>query len=71
MCNGLCPRCLYIRELTRHHIFPRRFFGDWKNSPIMFLCRTCHDKIEKLIPENEKLHKDDYLQIAREFLTQN
>ena len=66
--NGLCPACLYVRELTRHHIYPRRFFGNYKNSPILHLCRSCHDEIEKDIDQNVQLRKSDYLQIAREFL---
>lgn len=65
---GLCPQCLYLRDLTAHHIYPKRFFGTPKNSPILYLCRECHDEIEKLIPRDEELPKREYLQIAREFL---
>lgn len=70
MCTGLCPCCLYIRELTRHHIYPVRFFGrrHEKTNPILHLCRDCHDKIEREIPKDEMLHKEDYIQLAREFL---
>lgn len=67
---GLCPKCLYLRDLTAHHIYPRRFFGTPKNSPILHLCRGCHDKIELTIPKDEPLSKRDYLQLAREFLTE-
>ncbi len=67
---GLCPSCLYLRDLTKHHIYPVRFFGRPKNSPIMWLCRSCHDEIEKIIPQHELLHKRDYLQLSREFLGQ-
>lgn len=65
---GMCPNCLYLRDLTRHHIYPVRFFGKPKNSPILFLCRSCHDLIESRIPANEKLTKREYLQICREFI---
>lgn len=65
---GLCCKCLYLRDLTKHHVYPRRFFGNSPNSPILFLCRGCHDSIEINIPKDVVLHKDDYLQIAREFL---
>ena len=65
---GLCSKCLYLRDLTKHHLYPRRFFGDHPNSPILFLCRGCHDLIENLIPKEDVLNKEDYLQIAREFL---
>ena len=65
---GLCPACLYLRELTKHHIYPVRFFGRPKNSPILHLCRSCHDEVEKMIDRDIQLRKSDYLQIAREFL---
>lgn len=73
MCNsghwGLCPKCMYLRDLTKHHVYPRRFFGNPPNAPILFLCRGCHDQLELIIPRDTPLHKDDYLQLAREFLT--
>lgn len=65
---GICPRCMYLRDLTKHHIYPRRFFGKLLNAPILFLCRTCHDLLETNIPQDMVLHKDDYLLIVREFL---
>lgn len=65
---GLCPVCLFLRDLTRHHIYPKRFFGEPKNSPVLYLCRGCHDGIEERIPQHDKLTKREYLQIAREFL---
>ena len=69
MCYGLCPACKYLRELTRHHIYPRRFFGKNQNSPILHLCRACHDLIEEEIPLEERLSKREYMQIAVDFLT--
>lgn len=70
MCErrGMCPVCLYLRDLTRHHIYPRRFFGTPKNSPVLHLCRSCHNRIEELLPRHDKLTKREYLQITREFL---
>lgn len=65
---GLCPKCMYLRDLTRHHIYPRRFFGAPKNSPILHLCRSCHDLIEERIDKNILLSKREYLQICRDFL---
>lgn len=70
MITGLCPKCLYVRKLTKHHLYPVRFFGRPNNSPILHLCRKCHDKIETTIPRDEPLTKRDYLQLAREFLAQ-
>lgn len=67
MCKILCSKCLEVRPGTRHHLWPRRFFNG--RGPILFLCRQCHNLIERLLPQNVELHPDDYLQIAREFLT--
>lgn len=68
MCVVLCPKCLQIREGSKHHILPRRFFTPNNNSPLLFLCRDCHDEIEKLIPQHERLDRDEYFLIAEEFL---
>lgn len=62
---GLCPRCLEIRFLTRHHIEPQRHN---KNSPIVFLCWDCHREIEELLPEHYRLSFREYLHIAGKFI---
>lgn len=64
----LCPKCLTLQFGTRHHIYPRRFFGDSENAPILFICRKCHDFLELRIPEMQELEPEDYLQLVREFL---
>jgi hypothetical protein len=48
--NGICPKCLTLKPLTKHHVLPKRHFGCGDRSPILFLCRECHDLIELLIP---------------------
>jgi len=60
---GVCPKCLMKRALTRHHIYPRAYFGkkQYKND-VLLICRTCHDEIEALLPER-KLDKDQYQSI--------
>jgi len=68
MCVIMCPKCLQIREASRHHITPKRFFGSNQNSPILYLCRDCHDEIEKHIPQFTRLDRDEYFQIAADFL---
>jgi len=73
MCKILCPKCLSITQGTKHHIYPKRFFGNGKNAdndntPLLYLCRKCHSNLERLIPQHYELDKEDYLQIAREFL---
>ena len=69
MCGQIfCPGCRQIREGTRHHVLPVRFFGSNQNSPILYLCRPCHDRIEREIPQHTKLEREQYLEIATEFL---
>ena len=64
----LCPKCLQLEFQTRHHIYPKRFFGDGPNAPLLHLCDNCHKGIEALIPRDTQLEPEDYLQIAREYL---
>ncbi len=68
MCVIMCAACKKIRESSKHHILPLRFYGSSQNSPILYLCRTCHDEIERLIPQHHKLDREDYFEIAAEFL---
>jgi hypothetical protein len=69
MCKILCPKCLEITQGTKHHIFPKRFFGNGDSTPLLYLCRHCHSELEKIIPQFQQLEKEDYLQLTREFLT--
>ncbi len=69
MCGNIfCPKCHQVREGTRHHVLPQRFFGSNQNSPILFLCRDCHSEVEKQIPQHHRLDRDEYFEIAAEFL---
>lgn len=65
----LCCKCLEIKPATRHHIYPRRFYDG--AGPLLWLCRKCHDALERIIPQYTRLHKQDYLQLTREFLSEN
>jgi hypothetical protein len=72
MCGTIyCPKCRRVREGTRHHVLPKRFFGDSPHAPILYLCRDCHDLIEKEIPLHYKLEREDYFQLTAEFLEQS
>lgn len=62
----VCAKCLEVKRGTRHHVYPQRFFGGI--GPILWLCRQCHDALERQIPQHTQLHKADYLQLAQEFL---
>jgi len=65
---GLCPACGKCKCLTKHHIYPKRFFGG--GGPILFICRYCHDKIERDIPQYIKLTKERYIEKVNDFLTE-
>ena len=66
---GLCPRCLHIRCLSKHHAFPKRFFGNGSsNQSVLFLCGECHEDIEKIIPYSFRLSKEQYLELHSYFL---
>lgn len=61
-----CLRCGTRENPTKHHVWPRRFYGP--DGPTVPLCRECHDKIEDLIPRQPKLHDDFYLEIIDYFV---
>lgn len=66
---GVCPHCLKIRGLTKHHIFPKRFFGNGNgNRSSLLLCQDCHKFIEDIIPFSIKLTKEQYLELHKFFL---
>lgn len=67
MSKILCPKCLLVEPGTKHHIYPKRFF-DPQGCPLVYLCRKCHDALERIIPQNVVLEKEDYLQLTQEFL---
>lgn len=61
-----CPKCGNFEVLTKHHYLPQRYYG---NNPFYIrLCRKCHEAVEKLIPENQKLPAVDYFEIAYCFI---
>ncbi len=65
---GICPKCLEIKELSKHHVFPRRWF---KRKEIILLCRECHNNIELIISQRERgkvLKEYIYLEIIKSFL---
>lgn len=67
-----CAKCYTNNNLSRHHIFPKRF--KWKNSQkkkIVILCRPCHDVLERYISYYEKGVRQTpefYFSIARNFI---
>lgn len=65
--RGFCPKCHTIQLLTRHHVFPRRYYPK-HNESVLMLCEKCHQEIERILPYNRKLHKDEYLTITSAWL---
>jgi len=52
------------KEITKHHIFPKRFFGNGKrNNHHIRLCRSCHDELERLIPFAEEKPRSFFLRV--------
>lgn len=47
-----CPACGGSGQLTKHHNFPVSLFG--ANPNHLWLCRKCHDLLERMILEEEK-----------------
>ena len=76
--QGLCSKCLQTGNLTRHHIYPQRFFDDCDE--VVYLCRACHDILEfiiskieeknsrKRIKRRKRLDKEKYLLIVINFI---
>ena len=65
-----CPRCHEIKPVSRHHIFPVRFFGNGhRNNEKIALCWDCHMELEDMIPVDEEMPRSFYRQIVEEFLT--
>ncbi|MFH0840885.1 MAG: hypothetical protein V1865_02810 [bacterium] len=47
---GKCLKCRHIRRLQKHHIYPRRHFGNGKqNKKTLELCNECHLEIDRTI----------------------
>ena len=40
--------------LTKHHIYPKRYYGIRTNWQTIDLCHQCHSKLEKVILAHEK-----------------
>lgn len=63
-----CPKCGEEKPMTRHHVYPKRFFGTRYSNSLYLLCRECHNELEKYIPQQELMPKAFYLAIIEVFL---
>jgi len=52
----VCPKCKQYKPMTRHHIYPKCFYGKEKNDTVFLLCRDCHTELEKNIPSFRMPH---------------
>jgi len=62
---GECPKCHQRKQLTVHHILPKRFF---RSDETILICRECHDDLEMMIPVKERLDEVKYYYILDAFL---
>lgn len=63
----ICPACRRRKQQSKHHILPKRFFG---NKPyVYYICKKCHIKLEKgWIPQYSILEPIVYWEILEQFL---
>lgn len=66
--RNVCVKCFRLTWITKHHVFPKRFYGRKRNKAYIFLCAHCHIELEEIIPRHTKLAKDEYLAILRAWL---
>lgn len=63
-----CPKCNKLKKLTKHHRLRQAVFGP---GLVVWICRTCHDEIEKRIDKTEEKilfnFKPCYLELWRQF----
>lgn len=75
MRTGRCPACLGNCSLQCHHIYPKRWFGDYP--PYKYLCAGCHAQLERLITAEEtrlttkrvKLEREQYSEILSYYIS--
>ena len=65
--KGECPKCHRVGKLTKHHILPKRFYF-LADAGVIYLCRSCHDQLERRIPFKPKRTPRWYYGIVRKFL---
>jgi len=66
--KAICPKCLEVRLLQGHHIFPSRFYKRNNTTHLLYLCDDCHKEIEAIIPQYQKLTKEEYIDIHKKWL---
>ena len=64
---GICEKCKKRKILTKHHVYPSRYFKKQNKPLVIYLCRECHNLIEEIIPYG-RLEEEKYYEIACEFV---
>jgi hypothetical protein len=67
MAEGICVKCMLIRNIERHHVLPRKWFKRY-NVSVITLCSECHREIHELIPCFKRLSKRQYFGIHRQWI---
>ena len=65
---AVCPKCMKVAPLTRHHLTPKRFFHKKNNKNIIYLCEKCHAEIEIIIPRWRKLTEESYFELHKQWI---
>lgn len=68
--RGICPKCFRIGvKLTDHHVFPNRWARRQDNGDTkLYLCWECHTEIDRMLPPNRKLTREECLEITKKWL---
>lgn len=68
-----CARCGQRTKMTEHHVLPRRIWPvEEGNTEVGYLCRDCHDEIERIIAYRKrqvlKTNEEMYRRIWQNFI---
>lgn len=62
------PKCGNSKgKLTKHHVFPQLHYGRNNQLGECYLCRSCHDELERMIP-HEKMPDSFYPKVLATFM---
>ena len=72
---GLCSACAEYNYLTKHHIYPKNWYGSGKRNNLLFtMCATCHSEFHhhyiKCNLKRNKLSKKDCVKILEKFISE-
>ena len=69
---GVCPKCHRHTKLTKHHIYRSAVWFPYRQEKKKYLCRDCHDDLERKVTEAEnkilRQYPEIYPRVLNEFL---